>query len=54
MVRHLLTNWLAGLPEAGLIWGEPRTAPEHSRANQVFVERPSLLAPQAPISKRAI
>jgi hypothetical protein len=38
MVRLLLTNWLVVLLEAGLIWGEPRAAPECSRANRVFVE----------------
>jgi hypothetical protein len=38
-VRLLLTNWPVGLPEAGLISGEPRTTPERSQANRVFVEQ---------------
>jgi hypothetical protein len=42
-VRPLLTNWLVGLPEDGLIWGEPRATPERSRANRVFVELVILL-----------
>jgi hypothetical protein len=37
-VRLLLNNWLVGLLEAGLIWGEPHTATECSQANWVFVE----------------
>jgi hypothetical protein len=52
MVRLLLTNWLVGLLEAQLIWGEPHATLERSQANWVFVELNFVLEPIVELFKK--